>query len=79
MRENAMSSNNSNLRVVEKKVLGAMLILADDNMNLETTFQRISEAMGYRSTGGAITFAIQALEMKNYIAVVGKGKYRILL
>ena len=74
-----MSSNNSNLRVVEKKVLGAMLILADDNMNLETTFQRISEAMGYRSTGGAITFAIQALEMKNYIAVVGKGKYRILL
>lgn len=70
---------DSNLRTVEKKVLGAMLILADDNMTVKASTSKIAEVMGYRKTGGALTFAIEALEMKNYIATIEKGHYKVLL
>ena len=67
------------LNVVEKKVLGAMLIIADDQMNVTSTNSFIANKMGYKRSGGAITFAIQALEMKNFIYVLGKGRYQVLL
>ena len=69
----------TNLRTVEKKVLGAMLILADDDMNVKTSMKQLAETMGYKKAGGALTFAIEALEMKNYIATIGKGQYKVLL
>lgn len=69
----------SNLRTVEKKVLGAMLILADENMNVKTSLTKLAETMGYKKTGGALTFAIEALEMKNYITTIEKGHYKVLL
>lgn len=70
--------NAGNLRQVERKVLGALLLLCDDNMFVEATHQEIAEAMGYKSQGGAITFAIQALDMKNFISS-DKGQYKVLL
>lgn len=70
---------SSNLKTVEKKVLGALLILSDENMVTEMSLQTIAEAMGYKSPGGALTFAIQALEMKNYIAITKPGRYKVLL
>ena len=70
---------DSNLRTVEKKVLGALLILADDDMTVKAPKSKIAEIMGYKKTGGALTFAIEALEMKNYIATIGKGQYKVLL
>lgn len=70
---------DSNLRTVEKKVLGALLILADDDMTVKASKSKIAETMGYKTTGGALTFAIEALEMKNYIAAVERGHYKVLL
>lgn len=68
----------SNLTVVEKKVLGAMLIHTNNDMVVEATRQQIANTMGYKRTGGAITFAIQALEMKNFITSE-KGEYVVLI
>lgn len=67
------------IRIIESKVLGAMLILADDNMELEASNKKIAEIMGYKTSGGAITFAIDALEIKNYISRLGKWRYKVLL
>lgn len=69
----------SNLGTVEKKVLGALLMLANDNMEVETTLKEIAQKMGYKRTGGAITYAMQALEMKNYLVTSEQGKYKLLL
>lgn len=69
----------SNLRTVEKKVLGAMLILANDEMVVKARMIDIARAMGYKEAGGALTFAIDALEMKNIISKEGQGKYKVLL
>lgn len=69
----------SNLRTVEKKVLGAMLILANDDMVVKAKMLDIARAMGYRAVGGAITFAIDSLEMKNLISKEEQGVYRVLL
>lgn len=68
----------SNLRTVEKKVLGAMLIHTDNEMVVQGTKLQWAQTMGYKSTGGAITFAIQALEMKNFITS-DEGKFKVLL
>lgn len=69
----------SNLNKVEKKVLGAMLILADENMSVQANMTKIANIMGYKASGGAISFAIQALEMKNYIAIKRKCEYQVLI
>jgi len=71
-------SETGNLRTVERKVLGALLILADDNMIVDADTITIAHTMGYKSTGGAITFAMQALEMKNYITVEN-NKFKVLI
>ena len=68
----------SNLRTVEKKVLGAMLIHANDEMVVRATMKDLAHTMGYKAVGGAISFAIQALEMKNFITRYEKG-YKVLL
>lgn len=70
--------NTSNLRTVEKKVLGAMLMLSDNQMSVDVPMKTIATTMGYKETGGAITFAIQALEMKNFITKDEK-RFTVLL
>lgn len=72
------------LGTVEKKVLGALLILADTNKDGElvtsATSARLAEVMGYKRSGGVITYALRILEMKNIIAPFGKkGTYKILI
>ena len=69
----------SSLRAVEKKALGALLILADKDMVVKATQDKIARTMGYKSSGGLLSSSIQALEMKNYIAVLEKGMFKILL
>lgn len=68
-----------NLPAVERKVLGALLILADNDMGLTSTMKNIATTMGYKQPGGAITFALRALEMKNYIETTNKGEYKVLI
>lgn len=69
----------SGLGVIEKKVFGALMILANDDMVATTTLRKIAEVMGYKEVGGALTYAIKVLEMKNFIARTGKGQYQVLL
>lgn len=69
---------NSNLKGVEKKVLGALLILSDKDMVVTAPLKLIANTMGYKATGGALTFALQALEMKNFIAT-SDSSFKVLL
>lgn len=73
-----MELSASNLRPVEKKVLGAMLILTDSEMVVNASMAKLATTMGYKQPGGALTNAIQALEMKNFITSEN-GKYKVLL
>jgi hypothetical protein len=69
----------SNLKTIQKKVLGAMLILSDSDMNVKATFKEIAQVMGYQRAGGVISFALETLEMKNYISKTEKGTYKVLI
>ena len=68
----------SNLRTVERKVLGAMLIHTNNEMIVNAPIRDILATMGYKSNGGAVTWAIQALEIKNFITQ-DEGRYKVLL
>lgn len=70
---------SSEMGLVEKKVLGALLILADEDNVAKATFPEIAEKMGYKTFGGAISFAIRLLEINNYITKTDKSTYKILL
>lgn len=69
----------TNLRPVEKKVLGALLMLSDANMKVKATKKALATSMGYKASGGIITYAIQSLEMKNYITITNEGEYTVLI
>lgn len=69
----------SNLRTVERKVLGALIQLANDDMSVEASHGEIALRMGYKKTGGMINYALDSLEIKNYITKVGKDRYTVLI
>lgn len=69
----------SHIGVVEKKVLGALLIMCDDDMEVHARLRDIADKMGYASVGGAMTFAIRLLETHNYITVLGNQHYKVLI
>ena len=55
---------------IERKVLGALLILCDKEHKVHNiTIDTIANAMGYKKSGGAISFALKILEYENHIAV----------
>lgn len=69
-----------NLGVVEKKVLGAMMILANEVNVVKATITDIAETMGYKTTGGAITYALRVLERDNFVArLPQKRTYKLLI
>jgi hypothetical protein len=57
------------MRKIERKLLGALLILYDDNMEFSGTTTEIANTMGYKNAGGGISLAMQILEFKNHIMV----------
>lgn len=65
--------------MVERKLLGALLKLCNDEMIAKATLKEIADEMGYATVGGAMTFAIRLLETNNHIRIVSKGKYEVLL
>jgi len=68
-----------NLGVIEKKVLGALLILSDKNNVTKATHSDIAQVMGYKTDGGAITFALKILERDNFIVRTAKSTYKLLI
>jgi len=67
------------MRKTQRRILGTMLTLCDDNMEVEINIPRIAEKAGYSGTGGMITTAVEMLEHHNKIAKTGDGKWRITI
>lgn len=60
------------MSTVERKVLGGLIGMMDDDGRVECLAVDLAHRIGYKSTGGAITFALTILEMKNMIAIEKK-------
>ena len=70
-----------NLGVIERKVLGALLVLADNSKNntVKATMKEVADLIGYKSSGGALSFAFRILERDNYIVCVNRSTYKLLI
>ena len=70
-----------NLGTIERKVLGALLVLADTSKNntVKATLKEIADLIGYKSSGGALSFAFKILERDNYIVCVNRSTYKLLI
>lgn len=69
-----------NLGTIERKVLGALLVLADNSNNtVKVTLKEIADLIGYKSSGGALSFAVKILERDNYVVCVDRGIYKLLI
>lgn|GEM_PF-1742184 len=70
-----------NLGVIERKVLGALLVLADNSKNntVKATMKEVADLIGYKSSGGALSFAFKILERDNYIVCVNRSTYKLLI
>lgn len=68
-----------NLGIVERKVLGALMIMAKENKTVETTLEEVAHTIGYKSAGGALSFAIKILERDNFIVCVKPHTYKLLI
>jgi DNA-binding MarR family transcriptional regulator len=69
----------SNLGVIEKKALGALITLCDANNITRVSMRELARAMGYKATGGAITLALKTLEMNNHIERLENNTYKVFL
>lgn len=67
------------LGTAERKVLGALILLSNDNLTVRASKRELAVAMGYKSHGGTISYALQMLEMKNHIVKTGEAEYKVLL
>ena len=63
----------SNLSKTERKLLGALLQLSDDDGNVSVpNMKTIAIKMEYKGMGGAISYALKMLEILNMIVVTKK-------
>lgn len=67
------------LGTVEKKVLGALLILSDHHNVVNSNTSQIAKTMGYKRSGGAISFALKSLEHNNHITYLSDSEIKVLL
>lgn len=65
--------------VIERKVIGAMLIMTDENNIAKVTLQDVADLIGYKKSGGALSFAIKILERDNYLVKIASQTYKILI
>lgn len=68
-----------NLGIVERKVLGALIIMANENKTVTTTMEQIASVIGYKKSGGALTFALRILERDNFIVRTAQRTYKLLI
>lgn len=69
----------SQLGVIEKKVFGALVILSNQKSIVKASTTQIAKTMGYKRSGGAITFALKSLEFNNLIQRMDDGSYKVFL
>ncbi len=68
-----------NLGVVEKKVLGALMIMANGKDVVKSTIRNIANVMGYKEPGGAITYALRVLERDNFVMRMPGRMFKLLI
>lgn len=70
-----------NLGVVERKVLGAMLIIANNTNNntVKVSMNELADLIGYKTSGGALSFAIKILERDNFLICTDRSTYKLLI
>ena len=67
------------LSTIEKKVFGALVILSNGKGIAKASSTQIAKVMGYKRSGGAITFALKILELNNHIEKQEDGSYKVFL
>jgi hypothetical protein len=60
-------------------VLGALILLSNAKNEAKVSTTQIAKAMGYKRSGGAITFALKSLELHNHIEKLPTGAYKVYL
>lgn len=63
---------------VETKILQVFKQNCNSNKEVIMTFDKIAKEIGYKKSGGILSYAIKLLVAKGYIEVLGKGRYRVL-
>lgn len=69
----------NNLGLIEKKVLGALIVIMDENNIAKATLKDIASIMGYKDSGGAMSFALKVLERDNFLVRQDQSLYKILI
>lgn len=69
----------NDMGVIERKVMGAMLITADENNIAKVTLKNVANLIGYKQSGGALSFAVKILERDNYLVKIASQTYKILI
>lgn len=67
------------LGVVERKALGALMVLAGGDKVVVVTSAELAQAMGYKKTGGAVSSALKILEKDGIIKKIGNRTYMLLI
>ncbi len=68
------------MKKTQRRILGAMLQLSDNSMEVDEKISTLSERAGYSASGGMITSALEMLEYHNKIAKLGgEHKWRITI
>lgn len=65
--------------VVERKALDALMVLAGGDKVVVVTSTKLAKAMGYKGSGGAVSFALKILEKDGIIKKIDKRTYMLLI
>jgi len=65
---------------IERKVLGALLKMSDETLTTKrVTLDTLAKEINYKTSGGAITYALRLLEKNNYIIKLPEKRIKILV
>lgn len=67
------------LGLVERRVLGALMVLSNSEKEIEANTTEIAEAIGYKRNGGSISSALKILQYENIITKIDKRRYKLLI
>lgn len=71
--------NLSDMTIIERRLLGALIMLADENGVVNASIEHISKTIGYKKSGGYITLALRLLEVQGYIQRIDRATIRVLV
>jgi len=65
---------------IERKVLGALLKMSDETLTTKkVTLDTLAKEINYKTSGGAIMYALRLLEKNNYIIKLPEKRIKILV